>query len=51
MSSLGAPELLILLVILVLVFGANRLPKLARSVGQAKRELRAAEDEAATAAR
>ncbi len=32
------PELLIILVILLLLFGASRLPSLARSIGQAKRE-------------
>lgn len=36
--NLGAPELLILLAIVLLVFGSTRLPKLARSIGQAKRE-------------
>jgi len=29
------PEILIILLILVLLFGANRIPKLARSAGQA----------------
>jgi sec-independent protein translocase protein TatA len=37
--SLGAPELLIVLVVLLLLFGASRLPKLARSLGEAKREI------------
>jgi sec-independent protein translocase protein TatA len=37
--SLGGPELLILLLIVLLLFGASRLPKLARSLGEAKREL------------
>ncbi len=36
--NLGAPELLILLAIVVLVFGAAKLPKLARSMGQARKE-------------
>jgi len=36
--NLGATELLIILAIVVLVFGSTRLPKLARSLGQAKRE-------------
>lgn len=31
----GGPELLIVLVVIVLLFGANRIPKLARSSGQA----------------
>ena len=36
--NLGAPELLIILVVVLLLFGASRLPKLARSLGDAKRE-------------
>jgi sec-independent protein translocase protein TatA len=44
--NLGAPELIIALVVILLVFGANRLPKLARSLGEARRELRSAELEA-----
>ena len=34
----GGPELLIVLVVIVLLFGANRIPKLARSTGQAMGE-------------
>ena len=34
----GAPELLIILAIVFLVFGASRLPHLARSLGKAKTE-------------
>jgi sec-independent protein translocase protein TatA len=37
----GLPELLIILVIVVVLFGATKLPKLARSIGEAKRELAA----------
>lgn len=40
MGSIGAPELLVVLFILLLVFGASRLPKLARSMGQAGREFK-----------
>lgn len=36
----GGPELLIVLVVIVLLFGANRIPKLARSTGQAMGEFR-----------
>jgi len=32
-GSLGLPELLIILFIVVLIFGANRLPSLARGLG------------------
>jgi sec-independent protein translocase protein TatA len=38
---MGFPELLIVLVLVLLVFGGSRLPALGRSVGQARRELRA----------
>lgn len=40
MGSFGAPELLIVLLIVMLVFGASRLPKLARSMGQASKEFK-----------
>ena len=40
MGGIGAPELLVVLVILLLVFGASRLPKLARSMGQAGKEFK-----------
>lgn len=36
---LGAPELLIVLAVVLVVFGGTRIPKLARSLGEAKREL------------
>jgi sec-independent protein translocase protein TatA len=37
--NLGAPELLILLAVVLVIFGGAKLPKLARSLGEAKREL------------
>ncbi len=51
--NLGAPELIVVLLIVMLLFGASRLPKLARSLGESAKELRdglkegAAADEAA----
>ncbi|WP_435195999.1 Sec-independent protein translocase subunit TatA/TatB [Natronomonas sp. EA1] len=36
----GGPELLIILFIAVLLFGANKLPKLARASGQAMGEFK-----------
>ena len=36
MPDIGVPELLIVLVVILLIFGSSRLPKLARSLGQAK---------------
>lgn len=40
MGSIGLPELLIILFIVVLIFGANRLPGLARGVGSAVKEFK-----------
>jgi sec-independent protein translocase protein TatA len=34
-GSLGVPELLIILLIVILIFGANRLPGLAKGMGSA----------------
>lgn len=36
----GGPEMIVILLIVVLLFGANKLPKLARSSGQALGEFR-----------
>lgn len=36
--NLGPTELLIVLAIVLLIFGGTKLPKLARSLGQAKKE-------------
>jgi sec-independent protein translocase protein TatA len=36
--NLGAPELIIVLLVVLLLFGGTQLPKLARSLGQAKKE-------------
>ena len=43
--NLGAPELLIILIIVLLVFGGAKLPKLARSLGQAQKEFKQGLDE------
>jgi sec-independent protein translocase protein TatA len=35
---MGTPELLIVLLVVLIVFGGSQLPKLARSIGKAKTE-------------
>jgi sec-independent protein translocase protein TatA len=40
MGSLGAPELLIVLVVILVLFGGSKLPKLARSLGEAQNEFK-----------
>ena len=41
----STPEVLILIAIGVVLFGSRLLPKLARSIGDARRELKASVDE------
>lgn len=38
--GIGVPELLILLVVLLLVFGAKRLPEMGKSLGKGMREFK-----------
>ncbi len=38
--GIGAPELIIVLVVVLLIFGSTRLPKLARSLGEASKEFK-----------
>ena len=40
MPQLGVPELLIILVIIVLVFGVGKLPQIGKALGQGIREFR-----------
>ncbi|WNO76643.1 Sec-independent protein translocase subunit TatA [Streptomyces sp. AM8-1-1] len=39
-GKIGAPEILIILVVFLLIFGARRLPDMARSLGQSMRILK-----------
>lgn len=40
MRGLGWPELVIILVVVIVLFGASRLPLIARSIGSSAREFR-----------
>jgi len=43
--NLGIPELLIVLAVVLLLFGSTKLPKLARSLGEASKEFRSGQQE------
>ena len=40
MAGLGTTELIIILVVVLLLFGSTKLPKLARSLGEAQKEFK-----------
>jgi sec-independent protein translocase protein TatA len=40
MGRIGVPELLIILVIIVLIFGASRLPEIGRGIGKGIRNFK-----------
>jgi len=44
MAGLGAPELIIVLVVVLVLFGGSKLPKLARSLGEAQSEFKKGTD-------
>ena len=44
--NLGPTELIVILLIILLLFGGAKLPKLAKSLGEAQREFRKGHDEA-----
>ena len=46
MFGLGYQELLVILVIVLILFGANRLPELARSLGSSVKEFKKGVNEA-----
>ena len=45
-GGLGTPELLVIAAVIVLLFGASRLPQLAKSLGQSKRAFKEGLEEA-----
>jgi sec-independent protein translocase protein TatA len=46
MAGLGTTEILLIVLALFLLFGASRLPQLAKSIGQSKRAFKEGLDEA-----
>lgn len=46
--SVGWPELVIVLAVLLLLFGAKRLPEIARSIGKSSKEFKKGMKEGAT---
>jgi sec-independent protein translocase protein TatA len=42
---IGTPELIIILIVVLVIFGGSQLPKLARGLGQAQREFKKGLDE------
>jgi len=44
-GSLGWPEILLIFVVVLILFGAKRLPELARGLGKSLTEFRKAKDE------
>lgn len=46
LGPIGLPEMLIILAIILLIFGANRLPEIGRGIGQGIKNFRAATREA-----
>lgn len=49
--GLGTPELILIAVVVFLLFGATRLPQLAKALGQSKRAFKEGLDEADKEAR
>ena len=47
MGSLGWPELIVIVAVIVLLFGARKLPDLARSMGASAKEFRKGLEEGA----
>lgn len=46
-GGLGTPELVVIAIVIFLLFGATRLPQLAKALGQSKRAFKEGLDEAA----
>jgi sec-independent protein translocase protein TatA len=46
-QNIGGPEVILILVVIMLIFGASKLPDLARSLGASAKEFRKGVDEGA----
>ena len=44
MDTLGIPEVIVIVLVVLLLFGAKRIPELARSLGRAQHEYKKAKD-------
>jgi sec-independent protein translocase protein TatA len=44
--DLGAPELMILVLVVLVLFGGSQLPKLAKNIGKAQKEFKSSVSEA-----
>jgi sec-independent protein translocase protein TatA len=47
MGRIGLPEMLVILVIVILIFGANRLPEIGRGIGKGIKNFKEATKEGA----
>jgi len=45
LGRLGLPELVVILVIIILIFGANRLPEIGRGIGKGIRNFKDANND------
>ena len=45
LSNFGGPDLIVILLIILVLFGAKKLPELARGMGQAMREFQKAKED------
>ncbi len=43
--AMGMPEMLVIMVVILLLFGSKRLPELARGIGKSIREFKKAADD------